>query len=87
MTSHVLLNRLSLTSIRRHRRTIQRITYYKTECLDCEVVISVRWEKEYLSALSTPPRLKIKHQTCPFCDGNHLEIVPINENEYRNITS
>ena len=28
-------------------------TYYKTECLDCELILSVRWERMYFGALPT----------------------------------
>jgi len=73
------LEKLTLTPIRKHRRTKQRPVYYQTECVDCEIIISVKWEWKYLGTLPTRYR---PQKACPFCDGTQIKTVRINEKEY-----
>jgi len=59
--------------------------FYKTECLDCELIIGVRWEKHYIGKLSIRQRVK-ELKVCPFCDRTHLKTVKINETEFVEIS-
>jgi len=58
--------------------------YYKTECLDCELILSVRWERMYFGALPTFQR-KNQQKKCPFCQGIRIKMAKINEEEYLKI--
>jgi hypothetical protein len=60
-------------------------TYYKTECLDCEIIMSVRWERTYLGALPTTFQHPTQQKNCPFCQGIRIKIAKINEQEYLRI--
>lgn len=73
-----------LTPIRRHRRTKQHPIYYQTECLDCDRIISVRWEQEYLGTLPTNTRPK-HSKLCPLCNGTQIKTTQISEKEYLQI--
>ena len=87
MINHDNGAKLSLIPIRRQKRTSQRVNYYQTECLDCELILSIRWEREYVG--NQPPKslqIKTKLKICPFCESSHLKISPISESEYRNIS-
>ncbi len=59
-------------------------TYYKTECLDCELILSVRWERMYFGALPTFQR-ETQQKNCPFCQGIRIKMAKINEEEYLRI--
>ncbi|BAP57697.1 hypothetical protein THII_3400 [Thioploca ingrica] len=85
MTSHDSVFKLSLMPIRKHKRTSQRVNYYQTECLDCELILSVRWEREYIGILSKSSPIKTRLTTCPFCESSHLKISQITESEYKKI--
>jgi hypothetical protein len=73
-----------LAPIRKHRRCQQHPTYYKTECTDCDLIISIKWEWKYVGTLPTRRRPN-KKKTCPFCDGTRLKIIRINEKDYTEI--
>jgi hypothetical protein len=87
MISHDNSTKLSLIPIRRHKKIRQRVNYYQTECLDCELILSIRWEREYIGILPLKlPQIKTKLKVCPFCESSHIKISPISESEYRNIS-
>jgi hypothetical protein len=65
------------------RHLHKKPNYYKTECLSCDLIIGVRWERDYISYLPNCKRQRPKQpEICPFCEGTHLKTFPINENEY-----
>lgn len=89
MISHDNSAKLNLIPIRKHKKIRQRINYYQTECLDCEVILSIRWEREYSGSILPPklPQLKTKlKKICQFCESSHIKVSSISENEYRNIS-
>lgn len=61
-----------------------RPIYYKTECFDCELITSVRWEQKYIGNISTHSRPK-EQPICPFCQGTQIKTVEIHEPEYQRI--
>jgi hypothetical protein len=69
----------------RLRRAKQRPTYYKTECLDCELIISVKWERAYIGTMPTRSHSKLKKNICAFCGGTQIRSLKINEKEYIDI--
>ncbi|RKZ81401.1 MAG: hypothetical protein DRR19_22325 [Candidatus Parabeggiatoa sp. nov. 1] len=73
--------KLEWIPIHKPRCAKQRPTYYKTECLDCELIIRVRWERAYVGALPTRHRT-FKKEVCPFCEGSHIKMFKINEQQY-----
>jgi hypothetical protein len=77
----------NLIPIRRHKKIRQRVNYYQTECLDCELVLSIRWEREYTGILPSKLfQIRTKLKICPFCESSHIKVSPITESEYRNIS-
>ena len=78
--------RLSLVPIRRQKKGRQRVRYYQTECLDCELILSIRWKRDDIGLLSPKLPLKTKLTICPFCESSHLKVSAITESEYRNIS-
>ncbi|HDN26693.1 MAG TPA: hypothetical protein ENG03_06285 [Thioploca sp.] len=80
-TKPLNLNGLSFTPIRRHKRSKPRPIYYKTECLDCDLILGVRLEREYVGALPTRRRTP-QQKSCPFCEGTRTSTLKINEKEY-----
>jgi len=66
--------------IYRPRRAKQTPNYYKTECLDCELIISVKWERAYVGIM--PIRSHSEQNICAFCGGTHVVTLKINEKEY-----
>lgn len=85
MTSRDSVFKLSLMPIRRHKRTSHRVNYYQTECLNCELILSVRWEREYVGIRSKSSPIKTKLKICPFCESSHIKISQITESEYKKI--
>lgn len=72
---------VSLTPVRQHRRSKPHPIYYKTECLECEVILSTKWEQAYVGPMPMPqPRSLV--QTCPFCSSEQIKTVKIVEKEY-----
>jgi len=69
--------------ISRPRRAKPPLYYYKTECLDCELIISVKWERAYLGIMPIPNHNK--QNICAFCGGTHISTLKINEKEYTDI--
>jgi hypothetical protein len=65
------------------RRAKQPTNYYKTECLDCELIISVKWERAYIGIM--PTHSHTKQNICTFCNGTHIRTLKINEKEYIDI--
>jgi hypothetical protein len=88
MISHDNGAKLSLIPFRRHKKHRQRINYYQTECLDCEVILSIRWEREYAVGILPlkSPHVSMKLTICPFCESSHIKVSRISEREYRNIS-
>jgi hypothetical protein len=65
------------------KRAKQRPIYYKTECMDCDVIINVKWERKYVGILPTLSSCPIpKQEICPFCESSHLNTLKINEQQY-----
>ncbi len=69
--------------LNRRRHAKQRPTYYKTECLDCELIISVKWEQAYVGAF--PTRHTKPKDICPFCGEKRIKTFNIREQEYLKI--
>ena len=67
----------------RHRRARQRKIYYKIECLTCELIISVKWERPYIGV--SPTRCYTKKNHCPFCQGTQIKTVQIRKQKYLEI--
>jgi hypothetical protein len=80
-SNHLNLDNLIVTPRSRYRPIKQRPAYYKTECIDCDIIISVKWEWKYVGTLPTRRRPQ-KKTACPFCDGTHIKTIRINEPEY-----
>jgi len=72
---------VSLTPVRQHRRSKPHKIYYKTECLDCEIILSVKWEQAYIGPMPIPQPC---HSliTCSFCGSKQLKTLKIMEKEY-----
>lgn len=64
------------------KRVLPRPTYYKIECLDCELIISVKWERQYAGILPAHTESVLLDLICPFCEGNHTKQFKINEQKY-----
>ena len=60
-----------------------RPIYYKTECLDCKLIISIKWERQYIGAFRTH-RYKQK-KPCPFCKGANIISAKIRYKDYLEI--
>jgi hypothetical protein len=71
--------RIPLQSV---KRALLRPSYYKIECLDCDLIISVRWERPYTGFLPTPTKKNLPAPICPFCEGEHIKEFKINEQDY-----
>ncbi len=67
--------------VRGYRRAKQRPIYYKTECLACEIIINVKWERPYVGVLPTHGYIKTK-KACPFCQGTQIKTFQIRKVEY-----
>ncbi len=65
-------------------KRLQRPIYYKTECQDCELIISIKWERKYTGALPIR-RYKRKKKPCPFCKGSNIISAKIRYQDYLNI--
>ena len=77
---------IRLTPVRRHRYSNQqRSSFYKTECVDCDLIIQVKWEKEYVGLL--PHYRREPAACCPFCQSNYLRKLKIDEKEYIEINN
>ena len=63
-----------------------RPIYYRTECLDCELIISVKWEYKYTGALRTR-RDKREKKPCPFCNGTNIISAQIRYQDYLDINT
>ncbi|MDM8561527.1 hypothetical protein [Candidatus Parabeggiatoa sp. HSG14] len=79
------LNLEKLKSFYKPRRAKQQPIYYKTECIDCNLIFSVRWEQKYVGILPTYTLCHKPKEVCPFCKGNHTNTLKINEKEYISI--
>jgi len=66
-------------------RKNQPPTYYKTECLDCELILRVRWERTYFGGFPTRSRNRRQLKKCPFCQSIRLKTASINKQEYLTI--
>jgi len=66
-------------------RKKQPPTYYKTECLDCELILRVKWERTYFGGFPRRSRNRRQLKVCPFCQSIRLKTVSINEQEYLTI--
>ncbi|MEK8017314.1 MAG: hypothetical protein VSS75_010640 [Candidatus Parabeggiatoa sp.] len=64
---------------------LPRPTYYKIECLDCDLIINVRWECQYGGILPTRTQNALPNPICPLCEGTHTKQFKINEQEYSEI--
>ncbi len=61
-----------------------RPIYSQIECLDCELIISVKWERKYTGALETRQH-QLKKKPCPFCKGTHIIYAKIKNQDYIDI--
>ena len=75
---------LSFMPIRKHRRSKPHSNYYQTECVHCNLIISVKWEQKYIGTLPTHARIKPQPR-CPFCNGTQLHTIKINKKQYIDI--
>ncbi|EDN68872.1 hypothetical protein BGP_0386 [Beggiatoa sp. PS] len=73
-----------VTLVNRPRCAKPRPIYYKTECFDCELITSVRWEQKYMGIMPAYSRPKAQ-LICPFCQGTHIKTLEIHELEYQRI--
>lgn len=80
-----MINPGGVTKFRRHKSTGQRVNYFQTECLDCELILSIWWEREYVGILPRSPPVKTRFKICPFCEGSRIKVSQISEIEYKNI--
>ncbi|MCK5716073.1 MAG: hypothetical protein KAH77_01185 [Thiomargarita sp.] len=67
----------------RHRHAKQRQIYYKSECLACDFIISIQWERPYIGVL--PIYRDTQKNICPKCQGSHIKRVEIRKQEYLDI--
>ncbi|RKZ52478.1 MAG: hypothetical protein DRR16_04185 [Candidatus Parabeggiatoa sp. nov. 3] len=77
------VNHFKRIPLQRFKRALPRPTYYKIECLDCDLIISVRWERQYTGPTRTQNALL--NPICSFCEGSHTKQFKINEQEYSEI--
>lgn len=61
----------------------QRPTYYKTECLNCDLILAVKWELAYFGTL--PTHSGTKPNICVYCGSTNIKTLNINEKEYIDI--
>jgi hypothetical protein len=73
-------------NFKRGIKALQRPIYYKTECLDCELIISVKWERKYTGIFRTYQHKREK-QSCPFCNGTHISSAQIRYQDYLDINT
>ncbi len=60
--------------------------FYKTECLSCDMVIKVSWERDVPDQWVNTKRPPLfSSDVCPLCDTPRLQTFPINEKEYLDI--
>lgn len=64
----------------KNKRAKRHLTYNKTECADCDLIIGVKWEKKYVGI--SPTRSHTKQKVCPLCNGNQVKTLKINETEF-----
>ncbi len=76
------VNHFKRIPLQRFKRALPRPTYYKIECLDCDLIINVRWECQYAGILPTRTQNALPNPICPFCEGSHTKQFKINEQEY-----
>jgi hypothetical protein len=79
-------NKLQLKMIpaKRPKCAKPRPTYYKTECLECELITSVREEQQYFGLMPISPHSQVQ-SICPFCNQTPVTTFEINEHEYHRI--
>ncbi len=65
-------------------KALSRPIYYKTECLDCELIISVKWERKYTGLLRKRQH-KPETKSCPFCKSTHIISAKIRYQDYLEI--
>jgi hypothetical protein len=65
-------------------KALKHSIYYKTECLDCELIISIKWECEYTGLFKTRQH-KPEKRSCPFCNGTHTISARIKYKNYLEI--
>lgn len=71
-------------NFKRGVKTLPRPIYYQTECLDCELIISVKWERKYTGVLRTR-RYKREKKPCPFCNGTNIIDTKIRYQDYLDV--
>jgi len=59
------------------------IVYTKTECSDCDLILSVQWQQKYVGMFS--PRTYAYKTSCPFCKTTNVNTYKINEIEFNQI--
>jgi len=61
-----------------------RPIYYQTECLNCELIIGVKWEHKYTGVLRTRQHKREK-KFCPFCKDTNIISAQIRYQDYLEI--
>ncbi|MCK5719252.1 MAG: hypothetical protein KAH84_04795 [Thiomargarita sp.] len=57
------------------------ISYYKSECLDCNLIYKLNWERPYFgTSINIEPA---KKEICPFCQAVNIKVITINKSEYK----